>query len=408
MRLISIALLTGTALTAAPAFAQNQTVTISGWGGSEVAIVNGLLTEVVAEELAAAGITVNYEPVDGDFSQFIINGLSAGTAPDLFYTDIFWARTVFSAGQAAPSTADTDDFAPNLLEAFTYEGQVLSLPKDFNTLALHYNADIFDEAGVDYPTSEDTWETLEEKLVAIHDATGVYGTCVVPDYARFAPFALATGWEPFNAEGRTVLDENFRRAFEWYTGLATKGQGAAVPAADVGQGWTGGCMVAEEAAVSVEGAWIIGAIRDSAPNMEWGTVRLPIDPQTGERGNLIFTVGWTVNASSDVADAAQTVAALLTSEAAQQWVLEQGLALPSRGSLADNAFLQGSSPESVTNRVVFEGLEDESVHPYFFGDLGGTWMEPLNTALNAVMLGESDIDTALATAQARFDEFPAQ
>ena len=68
----------------------------------------------------------------------------------------------------------------------------------------------------------------------------------------------------------------------------------------------------------------------------------------------------------------------------------------------------GDSPESVTNRVVFEGLEDDNVEPYFFGDLGGTWMEPINTALNAVMLGEADVETALATAQARFDELPAQ
>ena len=205
-----------------------------------------------------------------------------------------------------------------------------------------------------------------------------------------------------------MLDDDFRRAFEWYTGLVTKGEGAAVPAADVGQGWAGGCMVAEEAAVSVEGAWIIGGIRDGSPNMQWGTVRLPMDPETGQRGNLIFTVGWTVNASSEVAEAAQTVAELMTSEKAQQWVLEQGLALPSRGALAENEFLQGDSPESVTNRVVFEGLEDDNVEPYFFGDLGGTWMEPINTALNAVMLGEADVETALATAQARFDELPAQ
>src|SRR5262245_53516452 len=70
----------------APALA-TDTVRISGWGGGEVAIVNGLITDVLAEDLKAADINVVYEPVDGDFSQFIINALSAGTAPDLFYTD---------------------------------------------------------------------------------------------------------------------------------------------------------------------------------------------------------------------------------------------------------------------------------------------------------------------------------
>ena len=78
-----------------PASAE-ETVRISGWGGSEVAIVNGLLTNVVAEKLAKEGIRVKYEPVDGDYSQFIINGLSAGTAPDLF-TSIPFGRGQYSA-----------------------------------------------------------------------------------------------------------------------------------------------------------------------------------------------------------------------------------------------------------------------------------------------------------------------
>jgi multiple sugar transport system substrate-binding protein len=400
-------LLAGLSLLALTTAANAETVRISGWGGNEVAIVNGLITDVLAEELAAEDVEVVYEPVDGDFSQFIMNALSAGTAPDLFYVDIFWSRAAFGTGKIEPITADASEFSPNLVAAFTYEGKLMSLPKDFNTLALHFNKDVFDDAGVEYPSNDDTWTTLQEKLVAVHGALpDVHGICVVPDYARFAAFALGTGWEPFNAEGKTVLDDNFRRAFEFYTGLPAAG--AAVAAADVGQGWTGGCMVGEIAAVSLEGAWIIGAIRDSAPNMNWGTVRVPKDPVSGTNGNLIFTVGWTVNADSPVKDAAQKVAELLTSEKAQQWVLEQGLAIPSRDALADNPYMQGDAPDQVTNRVVFEGLQDGNVEPFFFGDLGGAWMEPINTALNAVILGEQTVDEALAAAQARYDEMQAQ
>ena len=382
-------------------------VRISGWGGSEVAIVNGLIDDVLADELKAADIKVIYEPVDGDFSQFITNALSAGTAPDLFYTDIFWSRAVFGTGKVEPTTNDSSAFAPNLVEAFTYDGKVMALAKDFNTLALHYNKDIFDDAGVEYPTDDETWTSLQDKLVAIHEKLpDVNGLCVVPDYARFAAFALGSGWEQFNAEGKTVLDDNFKRAFTFYTGLVKAG--AAVPAADVGEGWTGGCFTKEIAAVSLEGAWIIGAIRDGAPNMNWGTARVPKDPQSGKAGNLIFTVGWTVNADSAVKDAAQKVAELLTSEKAQQWVLEQGLALPSRSALADNPWLEGATPEQTANRVVFAGLQDGNVEPFFFGDLGGAWMEPINTALNAVLTGETDVDTAIAAAQAKFDAMAPQ
>jgi len=402
MRLLTSLLLAGVGAVALAGAASAETVRISGWGGSEVAIVNGLLTDVLADQLAADGIEVVYEPVDGDFSQFITNALSAGTAPDLFYTDIFWSRSIFGAGKAAPSAVDPAPFAENLTGAFTYDGKLMSVAKDFNTLAVHYNKDVFDDAGVDYPSDSDTWTTFADKLAAVHAALpDVNGLCVVPDYARFAAFALGTGWQPFNAEGKTVLDDKFRRAFDFYTGLVKAG--AAVPAADVGQGWTGGCLTAGVSAVAIEGAWIIGAIRDSAPNMQWGTARIPKDPESGGSGNLIFTVGWTVNADSTVKDAAQKVAALLTSEKAQQWVLEQGLALPSRKALIDNPYLRGDSPEQVANRVVFEGLQDTQVLPYFFGDLGGAWLEPVNSALNSVLVGETDAATAIANAQAQLD-----
>ncbi|MEY9198593.1 MULTISPECIES: extracellular solute-binding protein [Sinorhizobium] len=399
------ALAAATMLAGLPAFA-SDTVRISGWGGSEVAIVNGLLTDVLAEKLAKEGITVKYEPVDGEFSQFIVNGLSAGTAPDLFYVDIFWARSVFSAGQALPVTQDVSGFAANLVEAFTYEGKVYAIPKDFNTLAVHFNKDIFDDAGVAYPSDGDTWKTLQEKLVAVHKALPeVDGLCLVPEYARFGAFALSTGWTPFDSWGKTMLDQRFRRAFDFYTGLVKSG--AAVLAADAGQSWAGGCLASERAAIAIEGAWIISALRDSAPNMNLGTVRMPKDPESGKRGNIVFTVGWTVNAASKVSKAAIKVAGLLTSEEAQQWVLEQGLALPSRTGLADNPWLRGDRPEQMTSRVIFEGLSDDHVMPYFFGKVGGSWMQPINAALNSVILGEADADTALASAQSALDRMLA-
>lgn len=391
-----------------PAALAQTTVTLSGWGGGDVAVVNGLLTDVLAEDLAAAGIEVDYSPVDGDFSQWIQNGLSAGTAPDVFYTDIFWNRSIIATGQAQPvrNQALVDSLVPSLAEAFEYEGDVYSVAKDFNTLAVHYNIDIFDDAGVEYPSDDDTWTDLSAKLAAVQSALpDVSGVCVVNDYARFGPFALSAGWQPFNAEGKTVLDDNFRRAFEFYTGLVAAGAGVAV--ADTGEGWMGGCLGSEKAAVAIEGAWVIGFLRDNAPSMVYGTARMPKDPESGDRGNLIFTVGWTVNAASEVSDAAHTVVELLASEKAQQWVLEQGLALPSRSSMQDNAYLQGDSAEQRANAAVFAGASDGNVTPFFFGDLGGEFMSPINTAIGQVVSGEASVDDALAAAQTRFEQLQA-
>ena len=80
------------------AFAQTQ-VRISGWGGTDIAIVSGLLKEVVQPKLDKEGIRVVYEPIEGDYTQWLFNALSAGTAPDLFYVDVFWSESLFATGR---------------------------------------------------------------------------------------------------------------------------------------------------------------------------------------------------------------------------------------------------------------------------------------------------------------------
>lgn len=221
-RMLLILALLGTGL------AQTQ-VRISGWGGPDTAVVTGLLKEVVQPLMDREGIRVVYEPIEGDYTQWLFNALSAGTAPDLFYVDVFWAESLFATGRAEPldgyfTRGEIQEFLPNLVQAFTYKGRLYGIPKDFNTLALIYNLDLFDEAKVAYPNQQDNWDTFEAKLRQVQGKLkDVAGLCVVADFARFGAFAFATGWKPFDDKGHTVLDQNFRRAFEWYTGLVRRG-----------------------------------------------------------------------------------------------------------------------------------------------------------------------------------------
>ena len=393
------------ALASTPTFA-NDVVRISGWGGDNIVVVNSLINEVLADDLKAAGITVEYEPVEGDFAQILTNALSAGTAPDAFYVDSFWAYPIFESGKIDPVPQENRDVAdallPALNQAFTYEGQLMGIAKDFNTLAVQYDLDIFDDAGVDYPDMDDDWNDFRTKLQQVQaELDDVYGICVVPDYARFAAFALATGWQPFNDQGHTVLDDRFREAFEFYVTLPDENAG--VLATDLGQGWTGGCFGNGDTAVAMEGAWMIGFLRDQAPNKYYSTVGIPKHPETGERGNLVFTVAWGVAADSEVKESAHKVVELLTSEKAQQWVLESGLALPSREALADNDFFNGDSTAAITSRVVFEGASDGQVEPFQFGEYGGEWKAIMDEAFSAALLKERSIDEAIAHAQGQFD-----
>jgi len=357
-------------------------VRIVGWGGTDQSIVEELINLFVVPELADKGIAAIYEPIVDDFQKNLINSLSAGTAGDLFYMDIFWAEYIIKAGQVEPlddylaksTVISKDDIIPSLLNAFSFDGKAYGIPKDFNSLALVYNK--FDGE--------------------------VTGLALAPEFARFGAFAYATGWEPF-VDGKTnLMDPAFKEAFKWYTGLKEKGLG--VMPADIGQGWGGGALSTEKVAAALEGAWILGFLRDEAPNLKYGATLLPKNPGTGQPGNLIYTVAWGINANSKNKDAAFEVMEALTSPAAQQWVLERGLAIPSRKALADNPYFEKDTPEARANKIVFDGASTGYVKPFKFKEYGDKWMSPINIALSEVMSGQKTVDEALELAQEQLDE----
>lgn len=377
------------------------TVRVQGYGGQDPAIVQRLIDEVIGKGLAADGITIKYEPIETDYNTVLVNSLSAGTAGDVFYVPGEVAPGFIATGKLLPleGLVDTNAFLDNLNAVFTQDGHVYGIAKDFNTLAVFYNKDIFDAAGVDYPNADDDWNAFADKLAKVAAyKPDIYGACLAADTARLGAFAFANGWTPFTPDGGVDLTSPaFADAFDLYTGLVTKG--VAVQPSDVGAGWPGDCLAREQAAVAIEGAWILGFLRDNAPNLHYGASFLPKSPTTGKSGNFIYTVAWAINSDTKVKDAAVKVLQALTSPEAQQFILEQGLAIPSRKALADNAYFQQDTPEAQANKVIFEGASHGNVYGFQFGKVGTDYMNPINNAITAVMTKASNSAAALKQAQ---------
>lgn len=377
------------------------TVRIMGYGGQDPAVVVRLLDEVIGADLEAEGIELVYEPLEGDYNAQLFNALSAGTAGDIVYIPAETAPGIIATGKILPlnDLFDAAPFIDSLVETYTIDGNLYGIAKDFNTLALHYNKDLFDEAGVAYPDATDDWESLREKLRNV-SALGddIYGMSIPTLYERFGFLPFSTGWQPFDEDGATdFLDPDFVESMEYLVDLYE--DGAAVMPQDLGQGWSGGALATEQVAVAVEGAWILGFLRNEAPNLEFGTAPLPMSSR-GTRGNFLYTVAYGINADTDHPEEAVKVLEALTSIEAQQFILEEGLAIPSRKAMADNPFFGAGTPEAEANRIVFEGASDGNVQGYQFGTIGTDWFQPINAAITAVVTGQGTLAAELERAQA--------
>lgn len=370
-------------------------VRLSGWASSpsETALLESLLYKFSVEN---PDIVVKYEPITGDYKQALLTAIASGTEPDLFYMDIFWWQELAKNDVLLPlddlmasTGTKKEDFIPALMDAFTFDGKVYGIPKDFNTLGLFYNKDMFDKAGLEYPNENWTWDDMKAAAEKLSDpANNIYGLGVPADPGRFPIFAFQNGANIMNADFTdTELDSaKTVEAAQFYTDFRVNKIGA-IPS-DVGEGWQGTVFGKGQFAMVFEGGWLIPYLRDQFPNTKYG-VTLPPKGPAGE-GNLIFTVAWGISKNTKNPEAAWKVVDFLTGEASQTQVLESGFALPSRTSLQTSDYLK-NNPNSAT---IFNGAL-HGAKPFFWGAVGSDVNDQITKALERVYKEDQPVADSL-------------
>src|SRR3990172_6752947 len=109
-------------------------------------------------------IQVFYTPDPEQLEEKMVSDFAPGTAPDVLAgcCDFFpaWANAGYLLDLRPYVEADLDqetiaDWSAAQYKAlFTEDGMQFALPKYHGGLALYYNKDLFDAAGVDYPTGD--------------------------------------------------------------------------------------------------------------------------------------------------------------------------------------------------------------------------------------------------------------
>ena len=381
--------------------AKQTTVRLSGWVSSpaETALLQSLLYQFT---VANPDIIVKYEPITGDYPTAMLTAFASGTEPDVFYVDISVFQVWASKGVLLPmdnlmaATSTTKDmFIPSLMDAFTYNGQVMGIPKDFNTLGLFWNKDLFSVITPTVPTDSWTWTDLQSAAKALTNLKDpknpVYGLCVPSDAGRFPVFVFQNGGTIMTPDfsDTTIDSQKAIDAATFYTGFRADKTGATP--ADLGQGWQGTDFGMGQCAMVYEGGWLIPYMTSTFPGVHYGVSRLPAGP--GGKGNMIFTVSWSISANTKVPDAAWKVVEFLTNEASQTTVLQSGFALPSRASLQNNDYFKTNA----NSAAIFNGAFDNAV-PFYWGPAGSDVNTEIGKALDRIYLQNEAVDQSMKEA----------
>ena len=195
----------------------------------------GIQAAVDAFNASQDEIHVNASTVPwGQYWDKLITGLPAGSAPDVFSINALNVRDYARNGYLLDITSLFDDgsvdlakFPQHVIDTHTVDGTLWGIPKDFDSIAVFYNKDMFDAAGVEYPSDDWTWDDMIATAKALTDAdNGIYGICITAAGQECCyDFIFSNGGQVFDETGACVVNspETAEALQKLYDAIAVEG-----------------------------------------------------------------------------------------------------------------------------------------------------------------------------------------
>ena len=353
------------------AHASETVLTVMHWSGDGGQEEDRIVEEALrAFELANPGVRVKrINPGDaGSFYTKLQTMMAAGEAPDVFYVgyervanfaslDLLLPLDDFVQRESTVAKEDALDLAafyPQTVEAFRFDGSrvgsgtLFGIPKDFTTVGFYYNKDLFQQAGVPFPTANWTWDEYIHAARALGALPSITGS----EFVTW-PVMVRTY---LRTEGAEAIDDDLN--------AIRVGEPAAREALEQLRGWrhneahtltSGKSKIATGASVFLGGKvgmagpfgrWVVPSYRNipapSAGGFAWDFAPLP----RGEHAaNCVLTVSWSIAKHTAHPEESWQLVKWLTNAKSQAANARLGLAIPTLRSVAESpAFLESALP----------------------------------------------------------------
>ncbi len=354
-------------------------------------------------------VTLVHIPGQGDYRKRLGVDFAAGTPADVVLLNYrryaaFAAKGVLEPlgpALARSRVIKEQDFFPQAMEPFRWQGTLMCLPQNLSSLVVYYNKDLFERAGLPRPADDWTWDDfLHAARVLTRDTRGSgridqYGLGTEVSIFRLAPFVWQNGGELVDstaAPTRLTLDAPAaREAVQWFVELQTKHR--VVPDA------------VEEKAESSESRFLNGRLgmflnsRRGVPtyrtitSFDWDVAPLP---RRRHRAGILHADAYCMPRVTKNKAAAWAFIEFANSLEGQRGVATSGRTVPSLRLLAESPAFLGTDARPRNSRVFLTEIPFIRTVP-----VAEAWVDVEELAgeeLARAYYGRASVDEVIATA----------
>jgi multiple sugar transport system substrate-binding protein len=385
-------------------------ITFTMWGAPEELAV----WQAVVDDFhkASPNITVKVDVSDWESYWTKLNTLVAGgTPPDVFAMDAPLFLDWQSRGALLnlqpyidANAGFLDGFYPQTLTAYKTADGYYGLPRDFQTIVLFYNKDMFDAAGVDYPTADWTYDDLLAAAKALTLDTDNDGK--VDQYGFWSDtWDMELLWsEAIWAYGGEIISDDHtktligeggaRDAWAFIDSLYKEG---VTPTPTSSSEYGDDLFQPKVAAMTTIGHWAVPGYVQAGINFDIA----PMPSGPAGRATSVNSAGFVIAKDSKHPDAAFEFIKFALSEAGQKRLAELGFAIPVLKSVAEgDAYLK--QPGDLNQKVFLDSVDFAHMKPVFKGY--EEWATVVGDGMTPVFDGEAELNATLDEVIAAADE----
>ncbi len=363
-------------------------------------------TIIKAFQAAHPNVTIEVQTASYDeYWTKLQTSIAGGAAPDTFELNYENFVSYSSAGSLldltplsqADANFKADVYYPRAYAVFQADGKQYGLPETFSDVLLAYNKDLFDKAGVSYPTADWTWGdelAAAEKLT--DPSAGTWGDYQPIQFFEFYKVLAQAGGSFFNADKTqaTFNDAKGVEAASWIIDKVTKQK--VMPANAFGPDEDTALFKAGKLAMWHTGIWQFAGLKDVP--FKWD---VQVEPGNATKAHHFFANAVVASANTAHPQEAWAWLNFLTSSPdAVKVRLDASWELP---AVADqslfSSYLTQAPPQN--RKAVFDALANIVVPPVI--EQQSQMQDIVTKALEKARLGQMSIQDALTDAAKQVD-----